>query len=114
MNTKIKWIKSILPAVLLIIALTACSGGTSSSEQQVASNSGTSETSGESIAKESGDDQVAAESSSGDVETSASFSAEHTELHEDSDDYIWETDSQVNIVLNVFDLRAKGGVSELN
>ncbi len=97
---KIKWIKTILPTVLLIIALTACSGRVTSSGQQVASNDGTSDLSGESIAYESGDDQVAAESSSGDVETSAAVSAEHTELHEDSDDYIWETDSQVNITLN--------------
>jgi len=95
-----KTLKMTLPAILLIIALTACSGGTTSSGQQVASNNGTSDISGESFAYESGEDQDVAESSSNSLEASSSVSAEHTELHEDSDDYFWETDSQVNIALN--------------
>ena len=95
-----KTLKMTLPAILLIIALTACSGWTTSSGQQVASNNGTSDISGESIAYESGEDQDAAESSSNSLGASSSVSAEHTELHEDSDDYILETDSQVSIELN--------------
>jgi hypothetical protein len=90
-----KKLKQTLPAILLVIALTACPGqvlsGIESEDSTILD---------ESLSNDTAVDQGYTEIVSNEADTSAAVSEEHIDLHEDSDDYSWDADSLVSIELN--------------
>lgn len=97
-----KLLKKILPTIILIFALAACSGKTAASDEQVIADIESESVSAENqpLTEDTGSDQSYTEISDGDVDTSTEVNEDHTELHEDSDDYIWDTSSLISIQLN--------------
>ena len=96
-----KIVKRVIPAILLILMITACSDNSAILNEQGMSDleSESSESQNETLSGDSASEQAYTEILNDEV-TSSSISAEHTELHEDSEDYIWDIESLVSVQLN--------------